>query len=46
MTEEQAKALVGKLTFEEKLLLLDLLEELEQDRQKKNRPGAANTDAV
>ena len=32
MTEEQARALVGKLTFEEKLLLLDLLEGLEQNK--------------
>lgn len=38
MTEEQARALVGKLTFEEKLLLLDLLEGLEQNRQKRTAP--------
>lgn len=38
MTEEQARALVGTLTTDEKLMLLDVLEKLEQARQKKAAP--------
>lgn len=38
MTEEQARAMVSKLTLEEMSLLLDFLKALEQDRQKKAAP--------